>query len=105
MTDFRDIDPASRCSCRVGGGGRRGEEDKEVRSQGTEGTANSDLRRFLAELEDEDCKKNEGDGEIGSIREKNRRDEDEEKSGRSGDGRRRTDQGGVKDPIWSTALP
>ena len=80
-----------RRSRRIGGGGRRGEEDGEVCSQGTEGTAKSDL-------EDEDCKKSEEDGYIVFIRDKNRRDEYEEKSGRSGDGRRRTDQGGGKGP-------
>ena len=67
-----------------------------MRSQGTKGTANSDLGWFLLELEDEDCKNNEDNGDIGLIGEEKKRDEDKEKSGRSGDGRRRTDQGGVK---------
>ena len=49
-TDRQDIDPASHRSRRVGGVGRRGEEDKEVRSQGTEGTVNLDLGQFRAEL-------------------------------------------------------
>ena len=61
-TDRRDIYPASCRSPRIGGSGRRGEEDKEVRSQGTEGTANSELGWFLAELEDEECKKNNYNG-------------------------------------------
>ena len=88
-----------RRSRRIGGGGRRVEEDEEVCSQGTEGTAKSDL-------EDEECKKSEEDGYIVFIRDKNRRDEYEEKSGRSGDGRRRTYQGGGQgpDPVDCLAL-
>ena len=61
-TDFRNIDPASRRSCRVGSSGSRGGGGKGVRSQGSEGTANSELGRFLAELEDEECKKNNYNG-------------------------------------------
>ena len=64
-TDLRDTDPPSYCSLCVGGGGRRGEEDKDVCSQGTEGTENLELGRFLAEMDDEYCKKNENDGDIG----------------------------------------
>ena len=97
-TDIWDINPVSRHSCLVSGGGGGGEEDKEVRIQGTEGTANTYLGRFLEELEDEDCKKNEDDGDIGSIGEEKRRDEDEEKSSRSSDRRRTTYQGGGQGP-------
>ena len=96
--DLRDIDPESHLSHRIGGGGRRGEEDEEVHSQGNEVTTNLELGRFLAELEDQEGNKNEDDGDIGLIGEEKRRDEDEEKSGCSGDGRRRTDQGGGQGP-------
>ena len=59
-----------------------------MRSQGTEGTLNLELGRFLLELEDADWKKNEDIGDIILIREEKRRDVDEEKSVHSCNGKK-----------------